>query len=344
MTPNDPPLKIIGVEEHLWTPSIRDRLMAMPFDDHGVFYNDALINGLDDVGAQRLSDMEAMGVDMQILSITTPSVQVLTGQEAIDLAHEANDTLARIVADDPGHYACLATLPTSEPAAAVEELERAVTELGHRGVMLHGRTGEKFIDHADYAPIFAKAAELEVPIHLHPQRPIKAIADQYYMNNMPMMAGRVLSMFGWGWHNETAINVLRLITSGALDQGPVPQFILGHWGELIPFFLERIDEMTGIFVRDLPRSFAETFLAHFSIAPAGIWSYPMLNHAIAELGADRILFSVDYPFHNPVGGGARRFLEAAPLSDGDKHKIGHRNAERLFKLDLVGAVAPEGSN
>ena len=122
----------------------------------------------------------------------------------------------------------------------------------HRGVMLHGRTGEKYIDHADYLPIFDKAAALGVPIHLHPQRPVKEISDRYYMDGMPEILGRVLSMFGWGWHVETAVNVIRLITSGALERDPAPQFIIGHWGELIPFFLERIDHMVTPFVRDAP--------------------------------------------------------------------------------------------
>lgn len=327
-------LKIIGVEEHMWTPAIRDRMLELPYEVQGVFYTDAMVHDLTEVGDARLADMDAIGMDVQVLSVTTPSAQVLEPPEAIRLAREANDALSQIVAADPSHYACFATLPTPDPAAAAEELERCVTELGHRGVMLHGRTGEKFIDHPDYAPIFEKAAELQVPIHLHPQRPIQAISDQYYMQGMPEMVGRVLSMFGWGWHMETAINVIRLIASGALERTPSLQFILGHWGEGVPFFLDRIDEMVSPFLRDAPRTFGETFLEHFYVASSSIWSYPMLTHALSVVGADRIMFSVDYPFHKPTDGRARRFLEQAPISPADKQKIGYLNAAQLLKLDV----------
>ena len=327
-------LKIVGVEEHMWTPALRDHMLSVPPEVRGVSYNDALTHDLIEVGDRRLSDMDAMGVDVQVLSVTSPGVQVLQPPEASRLARDANDALARLVEENPTRYACFATLPSPDPAAAAEELERCVTELGHRGVMLHGRTGEKFIDHPDYVPIFDKAVELGVPIHLHPQRPTKVISDLYYMEGMPEMVGSVLSMFGWGWHIETAVNVIRLISSGALERRPSPQFILGHWGETIPFFLERLDQMVSPFLEAAPRTFAETFLEHFHIAPSAIWSYPMLTHAVATVGADRIMFSVDYPFHKPLDGEARRFLEGAPISVADKHKIGHLNASRLLGLEV----------
>jgi uncharacterized protein len=197
--------------------------------------------------------------------------------------------------------------------------------------MWHGRTGEKLIDHPDFAPVFDAAAELDVPIHLHPQRPIKAVSDYYYGQGLPDIIGKFFSTMAWGWHMETAINAMRLILSGTFDRLPGLQIILGHWGEMIPFFLERVDEMLGL-VSDPSQSFARTFVEHFYLAPAGMWSYPMLQHALAEVGADRIVFSVDYPFILPLDGSARRFLEQAPISQADKHKIGHLNAERLLGL------------
>ena len=135
-----------------------------------------------------------------------------------------------MVAGDPERFQAFASLPTPDPPAAAEELRRCVRELGHRSVRLHGRTREKLIDHPDFAPIFDMAAELQVPIHLHPQRPAQAISDHYYLEGLPEIVGRVFSTMAWGWHVETAVNAIRLILSGAFDRSPDLQIILGHWG------------------------------------------------------------------------------------------------------------------
>ncbi len=325
-------LKIIGLEEHLWTPGIRDRLTALPYSDTGLLSTDDITRRLDDVGEQRLRDMDAMGVDVQVLSVTTPATQVLEPGESVRLAREANDVIAQVIADNPGRFGGFATLPTPDPGAAAEELRRSVQELGLRGAMWHGRTGDKMIDHPDFAAIFDAAAELGVPIHLHPQRPAEAISDSYYGAGLPEMVGRFFSTMAWGWHMETAVNVIRLILGETFERAPGLQLILGHWGEMIPFFLERIEEMFGLVSADLGGRFASAFAQNVHLAPAGMWSYPMLQHAIAEVGADRIVFSIDYPFLLPLDGQARRFLELAPISETDKHKIGHLNAERLLGL------------
>ena len=324
-------LRIIGVEEHAWTPSLHARLMALPYEVAGSHPTPGVASKLDDLGDQRIADMDGMGLDVQVLSVTTPGTQVLERGEAVALAREANDALTAVAAADPRRFACFATLPTPDPAAAVEELERCVTELGHCGVMLHGRTGDKTIDDPAFASIFDTAARLKVPVHLHPQRPADSVSEFYYMRNLPTDIGRKLSTSAFGWHVETAVNAIRLILSGAFERAPGLQIILGHWGELVAFFLERIDDRLG--VASGQTRFAETFLEHFYLAPAGIWSYPMLTHAMSIVGADRLLYSVDYPFIVPTDGQARRFLEEAPISPGDKHKIAHLNAERLLGLD-----------
>ena len=324
-------IKIIGVEEHTWSGALRHRLTSLSAEEGGV--TDMLGDQLSETGEPRLRDMDAMGMDMQVLSVTTPGTQVLDLQEAVDLARDANDALSRIVAARPDRYQCFATLPTPDPAAAAEELERCVVELGHRGAMLHGRTGEKFIDHPDFAVIFDKAAELHVPIHLHPQQPLPAVRNAYYTAGLPAPIAQAFASTAWGWHIETAVNAIRLILSDAFARAPGLQVILGHWGELTTFFLERIDEMLNVFSRDAPVPFAQTFRDHCYLAPSGMWSYQMLSHALAEVGADRIVFSIDYPFILPLDGAGRRFLEQAPISPADKHRIGHLNAERLLRLD-----------
>ena len=243
-------IKIIGVEEHLWTAAIRERLTNLPASEGGL--TDMFGEQLSETGEPRLRDMDAMGMDVQVLSVTTPGTQVLEPAEAVDLAREANDAMARIVGGNPDRYQCFATLPTPDPVAAVEELERCVVELGHRGAMLHGRTGERFIDHPDFAAIFDKAAELGVPIHLHPQQPPAAVQTAYYTEGLPAALGQAFATTAWGWHVETAVNLIRLVLSGAFDRAPGLQVILGHWGELTTFFLERIDEMFNVFSRDMP--------------------------------------------------------------------------------------------
>jgi uncharacterized protein len=322
-------LKIIAVEEHMWTPALRDVLTA----NSAALMPEPLRQALAEVGQPRLEQMAAMRVDMQVLSVHTPATQALEPSEAVALSREVNNFLAEVVAANPAHYRCFASLPTPDPAAAVDELERCVTELGHSGAMLYGRTGEKFLDHPDFAPLFDKAGELGVPIHLHPQPPLQAVSDAYYGGTLSPMASRLLSTFAWGWHMETAVHAIRLILAGTFERAAAPQIILGHWGEMVPFYLDRIDEVFALFAPGATRGFAETFVNHFHVAPSGIWSYPMLQHAIAVVGADRILFSVDYPFRNPSDGGARRFLEQAPISLADKRKIGYRNAARLLRLD-----------
>ena len=323
-------IPIIAVEEHMWSPGVRDRMLAG--DIPGERLPDPLVRALEDVDDGRLAEMDAMDVDMQILSLHTPGTQALAPVEAVALAREANDCLAGAAAAHPTRLGCFATLPTPDPSAAVEELDRAVTELGHHGAMLYGRTGERFIDDPVFAPIFDRAAELEVPIYVHPQRPIEAVSDVYYLQGLSPVVGRVLANFAWGWHVETAVNIIRLILAGTFERSRAPQVILGHWGELIPFFLERLDEVFRVFDPGAARGFADTFQSHFHVSPAGMWSYPMLQHAVAELGADRILFSIDYPFIRPTDGAARRFLDDAPISPADKHKIAHLNARRLLKL------------
>ena len=196
--------------------------------------------------------------------------------------------------------------------------------------MIHGRTGDKLLDHPDFAPILAEAGALGVPIYIHPQAPPKAVRAAYY-EGLPDDVSSTLSTGVWGWHMETAINALRLILSGAFERTPSLQIILGHWGEMIPLYLERIDGASS-FAKHLPKSVAQYFRDHFYVAPSGIWSWQMMMHTLNEIGSDRVLFAIDYPFQHPLDGSARAFLENAPISPSDKEKIGHINVEKLLRL------------
>ncbi len=327
-------IRMIGIEEHGWTAGIRDALNALPAerqDPSIAFFNIGETDErLRDFGERRLREMAEMGMDMQILSVTTPGTQILAPADAVRLAREANDVLADAVKLHPDRFAALATLPTPDPAAAVVELRRAVEELGMKGAMIHGRTGSKMLDHPDFAPILDEAARLDVPIFIHPQMPPKAVREAYY-DGLADDVSFVLASGMWGWHMETAINAIRLILSGTFDRLPNLQIVLGHWGEMIPLYLERVSAAASL-AKGLKRTPADYFREHFYIAPSGIWSWQMLTHALAEVGADRIVFAIDYPFQHPLKGEARAFLENAPIAEDDKHKIGYRNLERLLKL------------
>lgn len=284
---------------------------------------------LTDVGTQRLRDMDAAGISMQVLSLTPPGAQTLDAVRAVALAREANDRLAEVIAAHPDRFSGFATLPTPDPGAAARELERAVTALGLKGAMIHGTTDGRFLDDATFWPIFAVAEQLDVPIYLHPAEPPQAVRDAYYGGFAPAVS-QMLARGGWGWHIETGLHVLRLILAGVFDRFPRLQVIIGHMGESLPFMLARSTERLPTSVTRLPRTVAEYVREHVWVTTSGIFTFPPLLCTLLTVGSDRILFAVDYPFSPNEE--ARRFLDAMPVSPEDKERIAHNNAERLLKL------------
>ena len=327
-------MKIIALEEHFLTPAIHDANGRLPPEQRDVSFN-AFDRGLDaqlrELGAERLRRMDDAGVDVAVLSVTTPATQSLAAAEAVPLAREANDALADAAKAHPDRYFGFATLPTPDPAAAAVEFARCVQELGFCGAMVNGRTGDRYLDHPDFYPMFETAAALNVPIYIHPQSPPVAVRQAYYAGFEPEVSV-ALSTAGWGWHVETAVHALRMILSGVFDRQPSLQIILGHWGEMLPFYLERVDAILSRAAKNLQRPVADYFRQNFHVTPAGIYSVPMLLHAVETLGADRILFATDDPFVPQPPGAARAFLEKAPISPADREKIAGGNARKLLKL------------
>lgn len=279
------------------------------------------------LGESRLADMDANGIDMQVL-IGAASMW-MEPEEAIPLAQAANDELAVAIEPNPDRFAAFASLPTCAPEAAAQELERAVG-LGFRGAAIMGRPGDTFLDDPVYAPILETASRLSMPLYLHPGLPLRSVQEAYYEGLDPVVSGRLLS-FGWGWHAEAGIQLLRMILSGVFEKYPNLQIISGHWGEMVPFFLDRLDESLPIEATGLSQTISETFKKHIYVTSSGMFSTPQLLFTLQVLGVDNILFSVDYPFVQNAG--ARAFLENAPLSQDDREKIAHANAERLLKLN-----------
>ena len=321
---------MIGLEEHCWAPALRDALLRHGADEITTFNAKVLDGPLTDLGDQRLQAMDDAGVDMQVLSTTCPGTQPLEAAEAVALARESNDVMAAGVAARPDRLAAFATLPTPDPDAAADELRRAVGDLGMVGALLFPRTGDLSLDHASFQPIFEAAAQLEVPLYLHPQPPIKPVRDAYYAGFGDEL-NLMLSTAGWGWHHDTGVAALRLILAGTFDRHPGLQLILGHWGEMLVSFLERADLISNA-ATHLDRRVGQYITGNVYATGSGIMSHRMLQGTIAVLGSDRVMFSSDYPYHVTSDGEARAFVDAAPISPDDKVKIGSRNAERLLGL------------
>jgi uncharacterized protein len=329
-------MKIIALEEHFRMATIEEAVRRyMPPDqydqalDTPVGTNAPLASQLQDLGAGRLQHMDATGIDVQVLSYGSPGTQVLPAAEAVPLAREANDQLAAAIAAHPDRFAGFATLPTPDPPAAASEFERAVRQLGFVGAMINGRTEDRFLDDPRFRPILEAAVALDVPIYLHPTIPSQAVQDAYYANLDPAVS-TIFATSGWGWHLETGIHALRMILAGIFDRYPTVRLILGHWGEMIPYYLARVDAALTPLSKHLQRQVADYFVQQVYVTPSGLFTLPPFLLTLQIVGADRIMYSVDYPYI--AGEQARTFLETAPISPADNEKIAHGNAEQVLKL------------
>ena len=237
--------------------------------------------------------------------------------------------MADAVKAHPDRFAAFTTLPMSSPEDATAELERAVNKLGFKGTMINGRTNDLFLDDPSFASVLETAAALDVPIYLHPAVPAKNVQDAYYGGFSSRISTRFATT-AWGWHAETGIHALRMILGGVFDKYSDLQIILSHWGEMIPYFLARVNESLPPETTKLDRTITEYFINNAYLTPSGMFTLPPFMFAHQVMGADRIMYSVDYPYIS--NDGVREFLENAPISNEDKEKIAHGNAEKLLKL------------
>lgn len=322
--------KVIGLEEHFVTAPVLAAWEALDprWQDLSLATSRGGDTGrrLADLGSDRRAAMADVGVDVQVLSLSTPGVQNLAAAEAVALQTETNNALAQWLRLHTGPFQGFATLATPAPERAAEELERAVTTLGLDGAMLFGRTRDRNLDHSDNWAIFEAAEALNAPLYLHPQSPPPAVRAAYYDGFGPT-TNAALATHGLGWHYETGVQLLRLIVAGVFDRFPDLRVITGHWGEMLLFYLDRIDQLAG--AAKLAREPSEYFRTNVFVTPSGVLSQHYLRWAIEVLGADRILFATDYPFVPLPSGGARSFLEDSGLSDADRNLIASGNWERL---------------
>jgi predicted TIM-barrel fold metal-dependent hydrolase len=284
---------------------------------------------LEDIGQGRVEAMDAAGIDVSILSVVTPATQALPASEAVALARDANDEAADAVRAHPARLRTFATLPASDPQAAAAELERCATRLGHVGAMVHGRTGRRPLDDPAYDGLFATAARWHQPIFIHPQIPSDQLRAAAYRGLGPLV-DLGLATFGWGWHLDTGLSALRLILRGTFDRHPDLQLVLGHWGEMLLFWMDRADSLSGI-ARHLQRRVSDYIKTNIHITSSGMLQERLLRHTLDFTGADRVLFSTDYPFHRPDATAIGRFFDAIP-HPAKRTKIAAGNAETLFRL------------
>jgi predicted TIM-barrel fold metal-dependent hydrolase len=272
--------------------------------------------------------MDHAGMDIQVLSLCPPGLQMLDRADAVALQAPSNDHLADIVSAQPDRLAGFAALATPDPARAAAELERSVKHLGLHGAMMVSRTRDRTLDHRDMWPIFEVAEALNAPLYLHPQTPPRAVRDSYYQLDSPSVSN-ALSLFGIGWHYDTGVQLLRLIFNGVFDRFPNLQVISGHWGEVVLFYLDRIQYGVDIAGAHLKRPLIDYFRTNMYFTPSGIYSERYLRWTLEVLGADRIMFSSDYPFMPPPSAGMQEFFRTADLDEESRVKISSGNWNNL---------------
>lgn len=328
-------MRVVALEEHFALPEFIARVPAEAIVARGwpamVRKGSKDHAPLADLGAGRLANMDESGITVQVLSASAPGADLMYGEDAIQFARDINDRLARTMTEHSGRFGGFAHLPTTNPEAAADELERCVSQLRFSGGLINGMTEGRFLDDPCYAPLLSRAEALDVPLYLHPGLPPPAVRDAYYQG-LPEDIGFTLSIAGWGWHAETGLHILRLALSGTFDRHPKLKMIIGHMGEGLPVMLDRIDEFFGHATSGyLSRSVSQTLRDHLWITTSGMFNMPSFLAAMLAFGTDRILFSVDYPYSpNSFG---RRFLDIVPVSPSDKAKICHANADALLRLD-----------
>jgi predicted TIM-barrel fold metal-dependent hydrolase len=316
----------IGLEEHF---ALEDTLG----DSESFVGKDTwgdLRSRLLDIQERRLREMDANGIETMILSLNSPAVQAVyeTGA-AVDLARRTNDLLAKEIVKNPGRFEGFAALPMQDPELAARELERCIKTLGFKGALVNGYSQARSADNAVYYDLkqywsfWEVVEQLNVPFYLHPREPSERKAYQGH----PWLIGPA-----YGFGAETGLHALRLMGSGLFDRFPSLKIILGHLGGALPFMLYRIDERIAWSPLGYPakKKVSQYFAQNFYITTAGNFRTQSLVNSILEIGADRILFSTDYPFEEVDK--AARWFDSAAISESDRQKIGRENAIKLFRL------------
>jgi predicted TIM-barrel fold metal-dependent hydrolase len=324
-------MRIITVEEHFVTPAFVAGPGQVSTERFRTSRPDGAAIGdkLADVGDKRIAEMDEAGIDMQVLSLNSPGVEQAEPDEAISCARDANDFLAEAIKRHPTRFAGFASLPIQTPEKAAEELDRCVRKLGFKGANINGHSRGRYLDDIYFAPILERADTLGVPIYLHPTVPPKAVVDALYGGFSPAVSA-VFASGGWGWHIETAVHVLRMVLGGVFDRHPKLQVVIGHMGEALPFMLPRLNKNLSPQLTKLARPVADYLRQNLHYTFGGFNFTPTFLNLLLEVGVERIMFSADYPYVSMAD--AHCFLQHIPVSEADRARIAHGNAEHLLGL------------
>jgi predicted TIM-barrel fold metal-dependent hydrolase len=323
-------MRTITLEEHFATPLFLEgpgldlKNAALKFEGRAT----RLIEQLCDIGDKRIAAMDAAGIDMQVLSLTSPGIEQLDAADAIALARDTNDALAAAVKKKPKRFAGFAALPTMAPDKAAAELESRIRGGGFVGAVINGHVRGRYLDDKFFWPILEAAEALNAPIHIHPTQPPQKVMEAYYSGFSPL----INDMFGnpgWGWHIETAIHVVRVILGGTFDRFPKLQLVIGHLGEGLMSMFQRLDVMTPAMTK-LQKPITSYLRDNVHYTFSGFNFPATFLDLLLEVGVDRIMFSADHPYQ-PMAA-AKAFLEQIPVSAADRERIAHGNAEKLFGL------------
>ena len=297
-----------------------------------------------DLKGQRLADMNRNGVEVQVLSLTAPGVQMFDADTATSLAIVANDRLAEMVRRHPTRYAALASFAPQDPGRAIKEMERSIKTLKFNGFIVNSHTNNEYLDEQRYWPILEAAEALEAPLYIHPRAPSDGMADPFRDYRLEGAA--------WGYGIETGTHAVRLMLSGVLDRFPKLKIVIGHMGEALPFWMWRLDFMAAPGARAAGRTNqlkpSEYFQRNFAITTSGVEDPLALRYCIDKFGADNIMWAIDYPYQPTPP--AVSFIESAPMSEDHREKIAYKNAERIFRItagaerSLAGGYGGSGVN
>lgn len=339
----------IATEEAFATPEIvklwLDMIESGSYDDPGFrslwgFYGKAMaerprfvLESLQDLGGKRLADMDATGIDRQVISLTSPGVQVFDQATAVSQAVLANDRLAEACRRHPDRFSGLTAVAPQDPEHAAAEIERGRSKLGFHGVIINSHTRGEYLDDPKFWPIFESAEAVGAPIYLHPNTPSRAMIG-------PMLDAGLDGAI-WGFAVETGTHLLRLITSGVFDRFPRLKLVAGHLGEALPFWMYRLDYMHAATVRagryesmkPLQLTPSEYLRRNVWVTTSGMAWAPAIMFCRQVLGADRVLYAMDYPYEYVTD--EVRYSDDLPLRTAEKKEFFQTNAEKLFGLPAV---------
>jgi len=325
-------MRTITVEEHFASPAFiagPGREFVERFRDNGGARGLKVYEQLQDIGDKRIAEMDAAGIDMQVLSLNSPGVEQADVDVQLSVSRESNDFLADAIKKHPTRYAGFAALPVGAPDKAAEELDRRVRQQGFKGTLINGHNRGRYLDDKFYTPILERAEALNVPIYLHPAIPPKAVVEASFGGFSPPVVA-MLSGAGWGWHIETAVHLIRMVLGGVFDRHPKLQVVIGHLGEAIPFMLPRLNKNLRQELTKLDRPVGDYLRQNVHYTFGGFNFPATFLNLLLEVGVDRIMFSVDHPYGSMAE--ARVFLQQIPVSEADRERIAHGNAEKLLGL------------